>query len=177
MDFGRILFIKPYQIHRISKKLTTFRVSQAPPQPNTMRQTKYLDPKASHETKSGFCKNHFFAEFFTFIETSKSKNPRSDRSGDVHLSDSANTPKSIEIWGPYARRKNWSRRQKIPENWKFNFVFFHLPKSSEKNTRHSESAPGTNCSVLTFFPDGFLPIWLLTFRWAREVENLAGNRK
>ena len=85
MDLGRILFIKSYQIHRIFIKLTMFRVSQAPSHPKTMRQTKYLDPKTSHEKKDDFCKNHFFAEIFTFFETSKSKNSRSGRSGDVHL--------------------------------------------------------------------------------------------
>ncbi len=69
----------------IFMKLTMFRAPQAPPQPKTMRQTKYLDPKASHEKKYDFSKNHFFAEIFTFFETSKSENSRSDRSGGVHI--------------------------------------------------------------------------------------------
>ena len=85
MDLGQFLFIKSYQIHRIFIKLTTFRVSQTLPQPKTMCQTKYLDPKASHEKTSDFCKNHSFAEIFTFFETSISKNSRSGRSGDVHI--------------------------------------------------------------------------------------------
>ena len=83
MDLGRILFIKSYQIHRISMKLTAFRVSQAPSHPKTMRQTKYLDPKTAHEKNDDFCKNHFFAEIFTFFETSKSKNSRSGRSSQT----------------------------------------------------------------------------------------------
>ena len=67
----------------IFMKLAMFRASQTPPQPKTKRQTKYLDPRASHEKKNVFCKNHFFAEIFTFFETSKSKKSRSGRSGDV----------------------------------------------------------------------------------------------
>ena len=51
----------------------------------------------------------------------------------------ANTPKSVKIRGPYARRKNGSRREKIPESWKIFFLLFQLPYYSEKIVRHSES--------------------------------------
>ena len=47
-------------------EMTGCRVSPAPPQPKTMRQTKYLDPKASHEKKIFFLRKCFFAIFFTF---------------------------------------------------------------------------------------------------------------
>ena len=49
-----------------------FRASQTPPQPKTMRQTKYLDPKAFHEKKYFFCRKHFFVIFLTFSKISKS---------------------------------------------------------------------------------------------------------
>ena len=61
------------QIHRIFIKLTTFRVSQAPPQPKTMRQTKYLDPKASHEKNVIFAKIIFSQKFSLF---SRPQNPK-----------------------------------------------------------------------------------------------------
>ena len=59
--------------------------------------------------------------------------------------------------------------KKVPENLKFYFSVFHLPKSSEKNTRHSESPPGTSCSVLIFFRTDFYTLPLLTFCWARDM--------
>ena len=62
------------------------RCSRVPstPNPKTMRQTKYLDPKASEEKNYFFYRNHFFAIFFTFFDISKSQISRSGRFGDVH---------------------------------------------------------------------------------------------
>ena len=73
MDLSRMLFIKSYRIHWIFMKLTTFRVSQAPSQPKTMRQTKYLDPKASHEKNVLFEKIIFSQKFSLF---SRPQNPK-----------------------------------------------------------------------------------------------------
>ena len=61
------------QIHRIFIKLRTFRVFQAPPQPTTTRQTKYLDPKASHEKKVIFSEIIFSQKFSLF---SRPQNPK-----------------------------------------------------------------------------------------------------
>ena len=57
----------------------------APPEPKTMRQTKYLDPEASHEKKCNFFENHIFAVFLGFFDWSKSKYSRFGRSGDVSV--------------------------------------------------------------------------------------------
>ena len=109
-------------------KLAMFRASQTPPQPKTMRQTKYLDPKASHEKKYFFCKNHFFAEIFTFFETSKSKNSRFDRSGDVH-------PLTVRIHQNPSKSEDLMLVEKIDledkkspkiENFIFCFFNFHI---------------------------------------------------
>ena len=42
------------------------RALPAPPQPKTMRETKYLDPKASHEKKCFFCRKCFSQYFSLF---------------------------------------------------------------------------------------------------------------
>ena len=56
----------------------------APPQPKTMRQTKYLDPNTHHEKKSFFFRNQNFAIFFTFFDFSKSRFSKFGQSGDAH---------------------------------------------------------------------------------------------
>ena len=52
--------------------MTGFRVSPAPPQPKTMRQTKYLGPRDCHEKKYFIFKNLKIDVFFIFFEFSKS---------------------------------------------------------------------------------------------------------
>ena len=66
-------------------KIGDVRAFPAPPQPKTMRETKYLDPKASHEKNVFFCRKCFFAIFFTFFDTSTSRFSRFCRSGDVSV--------------------------------------------------------------------------------------------
>ena len=56
-----------------------------PSQPKTMSETKYLDSKASQEKVCNFFKKYFFAIFYNFFDTSKSKISRSDRSGEIWL--------------------------------------------------------------------------------------------
>ena len=70
------------QIHQIFMKLAMFRAPQAPPQPKTMRQTKYLDPKACHEKKSFFFRKCFFADFSLF---SRHQNPKNRDLADLAM--------------------------------------------------------------------------------------------
>ena len=74
--------------------------------------------------KKVFFQKSFFRRNFHFFRDLKIQKIRD--LADLAMCTS-HTPKSIEIWGPYARRKNGSRRQKIPENWKNLFLFFQLP--------------------------------------------------
>ena len=52
--------------------MTGVRVSPAPPQPKSMRQTKYLGLRDCHEKKYNFFKNLKIDVFFIFFEFSKS---------------------------------------------------------------------------------------------------------
>ena len=47
-------------IYKDFSKIDDVRALPAPPEPKTMRQTIYLDPKAIHEKNSFFRRNHFF---------------------------------------------------------------------------------------------------------------------
>ena len=64
-------------------EMSDVRASPAPPQPKSMRETKYLDPKAWHEKR--FFKKRFFAIFSTFFDTSTSQFSRFSRFGDVSV--------------------------------------------------------------------------------------------
>ena len=70
-----------------SKKheMSDVRAFPAPPPPKTMRETKYYDPKSSHEKKHFFYRKCFFAIFSTFFDTSTSRFSRFCRSGDVSV--------------------------------------------------------------------------------------------
>ena len=65
---------KKMTIWVIFMKLAMFRASQTPPQPKTMRQTKYLDPRASHEKNIFFAKNIFSQKFSLFSRPQNPKN-------------------------------------------------------------------------------------------------------
>ena len=66
-------------IYKDFPKIRYARVLPAPTEPNTMRQTMYLDPKAFHEKKFFFRRNHFFALFSLF---SALQNPKFRDLGD-----------------------------------------------------------------------------------------------
>ena len=55
-------------IYKDFSKIDDVRALPAPPEPKTMRQTKYLNPKACHEKKSFFSEN-IFSQYFSLFST------------------------------------------------------------------------------------------------------------